>query len=154
MVKNNLYFPYVFSLGSSVTKVITSSPQPPSDTILTTGTDTTQGTEASFYTMILVVTGALLVCFITTIISCTMIAACYCQRTKTQRTVTNAVESSMFHMVDHLYSEAPCANTGIHDFVKPKSEPLPDLPEKQYEHMKPVSFSENNTQSNTYINMM
>ena len=141
----------------SVTKIITSTPaepehthfdqttpQPPSGTLLTTDTTTTQGTEASFNTTILMVTGALLVCFITTIISCTVIIACYCQRAKTQRMITNAVEPSMFQMEDHSYSEEPCAKTGIYDRVKPKSEPLPDLPEEQYEDMKPVPFPESN----------
>ena len=132
----------------SVTKVITSTlaepdhthfdpttPQPASSTLLTTGTATTQGTEALFYTTILVVTGALLVCFITIIISCTVIVACYCQRAKTQRTVTNPVEPAMLQMVDYSYSRLPRANTGMYDLNKSKSELLSDLSEEQYEDM-------------------
>ena len=130
------------------------TPQPPSNTLLTTGTATTQSTETSFYTLTLVVIGATSVCLITTIISCTVLVACYCQRAKAQRMVTNAVEPSMFQMVDHPYSGVPCANTGIYDFVNPKSDPLPDLPEEQYEDMNPATFSANNTQTKTYINMM
>ena len=139
----------------STTHFDLTTPQPLSKTLLATGTATTQSTEASFYTMILVVIGALSVCFTTTIISCTVIAACYCQRAKTQRTMTSAVEPTMFEMVDHSYSGAPRANTAIYDYVKPKSDPLPELPEEQYEDMKPAAFSAINTLAKkTYINMM
>ena len=138
----------------SITRLYLTTPQPMSNTLLTMGTATTQSTEASFYTMIVVVIGALSVCFITMIISCTVIAACYCQRAKTRRTVTNAVEPTMFEMVDHSYSGEPRSNTVIYDFVKPKLDPLPALPEEQYEDMKPAAFPAINTQAKTYINMM
>ena len=60
----------------------------------------------------------------------------------------------MFEMVDHSYSGVLCVNTGVYDFVKPKSDPLPpDPPEEQYEDMKSIACSADQTQTKTYINM-
>ena len=91
-------------------------------------------TEVSLFMLIVVVIGAMSVCFITTIISCTVITACYCQRAKMQKTVTKAVEPTMFQLVDnHSYRGLSRVNTGIYYTVKPKTDPLPEPPEEQYE---------------------
>ena len=126
------------------------TPYPQLTSPLTTGTGMTQNTETSLFTLIVVVIGALSVCVITTIISCTVMAACYCQRAKTQRTVTNAVEPSMFEMVDnHSYSGLLCVNTGRYDIVKPKTDPLPKPPEEQYEEIESIAQSVDNPQTKT-----
>ena len=128
--------------------------QPASSTLLPMGTAVTQRNEASLYTLIAVVIGALSICFITTIISCTVIVACYCKRKKSQRTVTNAVETPVFQIVNHSYREMPCVNNGIYDLVKPKSDPLPAPPEEQYEVMNSIAYPADSTQTKTYINMV
>ena len=68
--------------------------------------------------------------------------------------ITNTVEPPMFQMVDHAYSGIPHANTGIYDFIKPKSDPLPELPDDlPYETMKPAaSILANSAQTNKYMN--
>ena len=95
----------------TTTHFVLTSPQPSSTALLTMGTAVTQCTEASLDTLIAAGIGALLVLFITTVISCTVIAACYSQSAKTRRMVTNAVEASMFQMGDHSCSGVPCVNT-------------------------------------------
>ena len=130
------------------------TPLPLSTTHQTMDTAVTQSTKASLYTLIAVVIGAVSVCFVTTIIAVMVIAGYCCQRAKSQRIVTNSLESPVIQMVNHAYSGTPHVNTGIYEFIKPKMDPLPDPPDEQYEDMNSIAYPADSAQTKTYINMI
>ena len=125
------------TLSPSTTEIDVMKVQPSSQAA-PTSTDVTRSTEGSLYTLVAVAIGTTVVCFITIIISGTVIISCYCRRAKTQRMITNSTEPPMYSMVDHAYGGMPYANTGIYDFIKSKNDPLPNVPEGEYETMKPA----------------
>ena len=139
---------------------LSSTPRISLSTTSTVDTAATQSTEASLYTLIAVVIRVLSVCFITTIITATVIAGCYCQRAKSQRMITNSLEPPVMQKSSSS-SKKPHVNIGSDKFIKVKTDPLrdpPDPAEEEYEDINTISYPADNAQTDTqtevYVKMV